>query len=163
MPGRPPWSQPGTQGGGQTVAVNNRPEIIGKHYEQSANLAPGAAEETAIFAPSNSVWKFRSAYIFVPAPESATTGSHQYEVRTTQGIMPLKGTSTYDTACVFHGLTWTAANSSKKPTTESAQEGAVRSLMATENQPVKVKYVNETDVTQSKKRKQNIAVEEVTY
>ncbi|MDS0243938.1 hypothetical protein NDO74_21815, partial [Haloferax sp. S2CR25-2] len=85
MPGRAPWSTPGTSGSNDRVASEittfKQLNTKRKTYDQTGDVAVGEEESVQIFAPSGTIWRVVGASAHVPAPENssgtaATSGDH---------------------------------------------------------------------------------------
>lgn len=163
MPGRPEFSQPGTRGGGQTVATQDRPNVKVVDLSQTTTVAAGSTENLETFAPSESLYRIVGAKIIAPPPTGAASGFHIFKILTGGGIALLAGRSGYQTDIRFHRSYWRTANEVSEPPNEAAQQEAISSLKATESQPVEIEYQNQTDVDQTDNRTIKLLVEEATY
>lgn len=163
MPGRPDFSQSGTAGGGQTVAVTNRPEVEGLNSDQTGSVAAGATETVEIYAPTGALYHVRAMTLNVGFDGTATSGTHEFQVRTAGNIRALIGEANFDAKIAFEGGIWTAANTKQQPSTEAGQVATLINVEATENEPVKVLYTNNTDAAQDNDRLIRLTVEEVSY
>lgn len=165
MPGRPDFSQPGSQGSGQKVSVTERPELKLLDYYTTTSLASGSSERWEVYAPTGSVYRVLTAFIFAhdPAGSGATTGSHSAQIRSMDSLGVLYGQSNYNTNLKYDRLTWQTADLADQPKTEAGAAEAERSLRATENNPFVVKYTNDSDVATTEQRDFRIIAEEVSY
>ena len=165
MPGRPPWSQPGTQGGGQTVAVNNRPTLANEDLSQSGTLSSGSQETVELFAPAGSVYQVINMLIYVPFPGTETSGSARVDVEPMgdSGSM-LVGKSDHDGDRVeYKHSEWLNANSAQKPSDKTAQTMVLKQLVATESSPIRVKVENSLDVDLTGDRTIVFIAKEMSY
>lgn len=160
--GRPQFAQAGTAGGGQTVAVTERPEISVIDIGSTTDIASGGGETIRVYAPTGSVYRAIALRRAMPSNGAATSGTHQFQMfyENPNGTSPdlLFGESTYNTNLVFDGSAWRTA--------DSRQEGdqrSVRALRATENEGMSFYYGNDTDATQTSDVNGAIVVEEVNY
>lgn len=163
MPGRPDFSQSGTAGGGQTVAVTERPEIIDNDVTKTANVAAGDVERVEFYAPTGAVWEAQNLYLDAPSDGDAASGDHRFTVQSASGFTVTRGVSNYTEAVRFSLSHWKAASNSSSPSSDEAQLLAVQGLIATENKPIAVRYVNKMDVAQEKTREYRLPVKEVSY
>lgn len=163
MPGRPPWSQSGTQGGGQTVAVNERPEVKVQEFDQTTDLAAGASETVEVYPPKGAIWTMNGMRLRAKGIGAATTGNHRFVLRhtTSPPITATYGEASYNNEVMFGNSNWTKASASD-PSDAKAQAEAVKAIRATENHPFIFEYQNDTDATQTKKRVYQLSVDEVT-
>jgi hypothetical protein len=163
MPGRPDFSQPGTDGGGQTVATNQRPNLKTVELDSDTEVAAAASELTEVYAPNGAIWSVVGAKIKVDPDSDATTGIHEFRIRPAGGKMSfLLGRSNYDTLLEFNYLNWNSADTISLPAGGAAQGQAIRQLRASEDKPIKIRYKNDTDATQENSRTINLLVEEST-
>lgn len=163
MAGRPDFSTPGTMGSGQTIAVSNRPELRTVDATQTGTLASGETEVTEVYAPTGSIYDSFNIFVRVDNPSSAASGNHYVYVETSGNVRSLFGKSDYATWVRFQHSAWMDANLEVWPTDEAAAMLAVGALKASENQPVRFSYNNQTDVEQPNDRIYKIAVEEQQY
>lgn len=163
MAGGPPWSQRGTNGGGQTVAINDRPAIKQVDKDQSGDVGQGNTEVVDIFAPSGSLYKVSSMFLKAPADADWTSGSHDFRVISTQGQKVMLGKSTYQDRLEWNFSNWIKATSSKTPSDNAATLMALHNVKATESESIRVKYNNNADAAQENTRNIRFEFEEVTY
>jgi hypothetical protein len=167
MTGRPDFTTPGSGGSGQRVAVSNRPEVQVITASQTDDISAGGTELIDVFAPSGSVYRVKAMSIDIDPPGSATTGAHSIGMRSASAsaLSSMKGKSEYSARLFFQYSYWenSSANGYPKPPTNEAQIMAIQNALATENQPLRFKYVNDTDVVQSNERKIKLVVEEESY
>lgn len=162
MPGRPDFSAAGSQGSGQVIATNSRPEVQDVMATTTGSVAAGNTEITEVYAPTGSVYNFLSAYFFVSPDATATTGTHQIKARPLDRFLSLQGRSTFDTAIQFKSG-WQSANDLQRPSTDAAAVHALSNLRATENAALSMRYINNTDAAQDNDRNMIFVVEEVSY
>jgi len=165
MPGRPDFSQPGTDGGGQTVAMQSRPEIVNIDESTTDSVASGTVERIDIYAPTGSVWNLLGAYMTAPDPSSsgATTGDHTILCETAGQVRFLRGVSEYNERVSFDNGHWKRANKTEEPDSAGGQQTAIQAARADENKPLTIKYLNDTDSSQDGERKRRFTFEEVSY
>lgn len=161
MPGRPPWSQAGTEGGGQTVAVSNRPEIEYLSHEITATDGPGSSSEVEIYAPQGSVYRVLNMFLNGPIISAATTGNHRFRVYSNQRA--LVGYSAYTSPIVWRYGSWETADSQQSPKDSVVQSRQMANLVATDSTPIRIQYYNNTDADQTNSRNINLTVREDTY
>lgn len=161
--GRPQFSQSGTDGGGQTVAVTNRPEVKHIKVDGSGSVASGGMESLEIYAPSGSIYKIKSLSLYARNDADATTGDHEFKVRPLDQVDTITGKSNYNTYLTFQRGAWKTADLEQFPSNEAAQQSCVNSLRATENSALTVRYYNNTDVTYDRIENAQVVVEEDQY
>lgn len=160
---RPEFSQPGTKGGGDTVAVNNRPEIVFEDLTQTSSLASGASETIQLFAPTGSVYTINQMRIHVDADADWTTGSHKYVLDSAGEVFTALGESTYTNTLRFERGWWQNADKTIQPNDRSAMVQQMQSLKATENAPIQFRYHNDADAAQDNQRLIEVSVLEESY
>lgn len=163
MPGRPDFTTPGSGGSGQTIATMNRPELQFEETIVSTSLLAGNSETIEVYAPTGSTYDVVNADLLARAPASATTGTHTMRPQTIGGSIVTEGQSDYTQDVRFSRAFWERANGFAKPASEAAQGAAVRSMRATENQPLSVFYANNTDDSNDQDRKYRFTVSEASY
>lgn len=161
--GRPQFAQQGTRGSGDTVAVSDRPEITNVDASTSSSIASGNSEQTEIYAPTGSLYFPMAMWIRCDADADATTGNHQFIVRTSGNVKVGKGRSTYNTAINYQHQHWHTADHTQYPNDEAAQAMIPERMAATENEPITIGYYNNTDVAQENNRRRQLTMKEVTY
>lgn len=163
MPGRPPWSQPGTEGGGQTVATQERPEVSSVIESSSTQLASGDRENFNFYAPAGSIYRVKAMKLDCAVPSGAANGSHRFTVRPLGQMISLWGESDYTERVQWEYSHWYYANYKKLPPDGSAAIEQLNQLVATENSPIEVEYVNNLDVATSQNRRIQFVFEEMSY
>lgn len=167
MPGRPPWSQAGTEGGGQTVAMTERPEIVKQDVSQTVSVAAGSTEVVEVYAPTGGIYSVRHLRMKVSADGNATSGEHTMQLVSTAGngtgIRATTGTSNYNSTVSFYAGEWYSADVSQGPTDGGALQAKVGRTKATETEPIQLKYMNNTDAAQDNERQLRVVLEEVSY
>jgi hypothetical protein len=164
MPGRPEFSQAGTNGGGQKVAVSNRPEIEKITVEKNTTIPADGDESVEIYAPPGSIYEVITPYLFAPGP-GGTSGTHQMNIRgaSLPNGQAIRATSEFGDDLRFQFSTWVTASNGTFPTTEMASLKAFQSIVATEDEPILIQYSNETDSPQESRRNYNFTVREQSY
>ena len=161
MPGRADFSQPGTAGSGQTVAVNSRPEISTEISDQDATIPAGESETIEFYPPTGSTYKVIDMFFQAPAI-SGTSGVHRVRVASVGILYSIIGESNYGDKLRINQSRWDAT-AKQQPSNEAALSSQIQSLRGTENSPISINYKNETDADQTSKRLYRLAVEEVSY
>jgi hypothetical protein len=160
--GSPQFSQRGTRGSGDKVAVSERPELKAITVNQSTTLASGEAETVEMYAPTGSTYEVAGMYLYCTPPGDETSGSHNFQVSTLGAFNVTKATSGTGTDLLFDEGHW-KRYTDRFPSDETAAIESVHSLIATENSPIKFVYDNNFDVSQSNTRKFRIVVKENSY
>lgn len=161
--GRPQFAQPGTNGGGQTVAVQSRPEVTNVVQKKTSSLASGSSETIEFYAPTGSVYNVKAMKLKANQDNQWTAGSHLFKVSPVGAFDVLKGQSGYQNSLIFFRSHWASANEAKNPPDGAAQLLAVQGLQATENSPIRVQYKNDADLAQDNERVYKFVVTEESY
>jgi len=163
MAGRPPWSQPGTHGGGQTVAVNDRPELVEHTANQTDTVAAGGTEVVEIYAPTDAIWTVNSLYFKAAADGDWTTGTHNWKWQPLDSVpVILRGGSDYTTDITWQGSNFRSAQT-QEPSQEVSQNIVLGRMKATAQNPLVSEYDNSADKVQEMDRNISMVLEEVTY
>ena len=163
MPGRPDFSQAGSQGSGQVVATTDRPELVSISQVETSDLPAGTTETVDIFAPSGSIYRPLNVDLSVASPSGSSNGIHQLTLNSLDAVTATFAESNHGDDLRLTTGKWRKATSKKEPTTESAIRASIESLVATENSPIKILYLNDTDVVQAKDRSYEFVMQEDTY
>lgn len=163
MTGRPDFSQPGSQGSGQTVAVQNRPELKSLDLTQTGSVSASTNEVVEVYAPTSSLYKVQGVRLKVNADATATSGTHSFTGVNHGSIDVWTGSSTFDTKISYTASHWWDANNTQYPDTDAATLQAVQSMKATENTPIRIRYYNGTDAAQDNQRIIKLVVAEDGY
>lgn len=167
MPGRPDFSQEGTQGGGQHIATQNRPNLHLKDFTQTGNVAAGNTERVEIYAPTGSIYQFGGMRLKHVLEGTEASGKHSFRIYSMDdasgGLSVLLGESGYTTDLGYYWSDWQKADSRTLPSNVQALQKAVQSLMASDAQPVAIEYTNDTDVTQTKDRQIRFTIQEESF
>lgn len=149
MPGRPDFTTPGS-GGGQRIAVNQAPRYEQITADTSVNVSGnGKTQQVAeIYAPEDSTYEVVSARLKAPPPTGATNGEHSLVIASAGFLKSVEGKSNYDNTLFWRQGGWTQADVQQLPGSEAAALQAMQSVVATENQPIRISYFNSTDVVQ---------------
>lgn len=162
MPGREDFTTPKT-GGTQRVVTVDRPELKQVQNDQITNVAAGGSEKTQIYAPVGAIYEVASMHLQASSIGTATSGSHSMGVRPMDVMGTMFGKSPYNTNVIFNNSHWQSATSTDMPPTAAAAYEAMRGLSATENAPVVVTYLNNTDASQTSNRTVNFIMRERSY
>lgn len=164
MAGRPDFSNPGSQGSGQVLATNNRPEVKKVTATQTGSVAASSSETTEVYAPTGSIYNVLAMQVYVPSDATATSGQHVMVIRPMGHFATLRGENTYAGDISYDRGHWNKVGTDgASPPDEAAQAEYVRALRATENSPITILYQNQTDAAQDNNRKILFVVEEVSY
>lgn len=163
MAGRPDFSQAGSSGSGQTVAVTERPELVSQNADQTTSVAAGSREYTEVYAPAGSIFNINQVKVIVEPDATALSGNHTVGVRPINKSTALHGNAPYSSGLEFTNRYWRRAATDSLPPSAAAQGAAINSLRATETRPLTFVYTNNTDAAQDNARQYQIIAEEVTY
>jgi len=141
--------------------VRTRPYISFQVIQQSnsSTIKPNGYEDFELYAPAGYIYEVVNAYLKVSPPSGATSGYHSFEV---SGLGSVKATyaSANNTGILkFVYSHWKGANKESYPTEE--QLLAMQSCVSDENNPIRVRYSNYTDVNQDKTRTVQFLVRKV--
>lgn len=162
MPGRPDFTDPQT-GGKRRVTVSNRPEVREIGFSSGNQIASGDSEVREVFAPTGAIFRAIGIDIAAQPVANATTGTHRISVRPLNSAVALmRAEGSFDQALTFRGSEWNQADLNVARPTPTGQE-SVRSLRATENAGIAVKYVNETDAATDGFRFLTLVAEEESF
>lgn len=144
-----------------TLAVSERPEVTPVDVSQGDTVKSGGAETVSVFAPSGSNYNLRAA--FIQAPGVGASGFHEFIVQTAGKVRILRMVADAGGALRFDNGQIVAANNTRSPQSEAAQQIAVQNARASEEQPLEIRYLNDTDEDQTRERKIRLMFEEVSY
>lgn len=161
--GRPQFAQVGTKGGGDVIAVNQRPNVKKINETQTDTVAAGNSEKVEIYAPTGSAYNLLLLDLYVGPDGDWTNGDHRLELNYGASYSVVRGISSYTDPVSWRYNKWQSATDEQNPNTENAQALAVEKLRATENQALQAIYTNNGDATQENNRSLRFVVEEVTY
>jgi len=120
--------------------------------ESSSVVVPFmSTADTVITPPPGWIYRMRSMFLWASPPAGATFGTHAYHIIAPAGALaysPMQGRSSYNRMVQFNGGGWTVANDETRPTGPAAQQLAVAALIATEDDPLTIRYFNDTDADQ---------------
>lgn len=163
MPGRPEFSQPGTEGGGQTVATQDRPEPVDFSVDTSETIAAGENETVEINPPEGAVYRLIALYTRADPVDAATDGRQEMRVRPLATFMATRARATYDQPLSFESGHWIKADVQEDPPEKSAQQLAIQELIATKDSPIQIEYINNTDADQTANRSYRAVLEKRTF
>jgi len=163
MPGRPDFSQAGTQRSGQTVATNNRPEVEGIIADASTTVAAGDSETVEVYAPTTAIFNVFAVRQQAPAPDGAASGAHRVVIKGAGGARATYAQSSFDQAVNWDYAEFRSADVEQRPSDPVAAVQAIQALKATENEAIVFHYFNSTDDDQTGTREYRLGVEEVSY
>lgn len=163
MSGGKPWGTRGTLGSGETLAINNRPDVQTLDVSQTGSVASGSTEKVEVYAPTGSVYEFRNVKFQVNADANATSGDHQIQVRPVNQMAALRGKSNYNTKVQADGGGWRTADLIDWPQTEAGFMATINNLRATDSKALTLTYVNNTDAAQDNERTYQLYYGEVSY
>jgi len=164
MPGRPAWSQPGTQGGGQTIATQQRPEVEEINVDQTGIVEGNSTEETKIYAPEGSVYTVKHARIYIRNdPDwSSSHDGHKLQIRTIGTRQALNAESNYSTRIQFQYGSWKGVDNAN-PNDPNLAYAKLTNLRATPESPITLTYSNLGDTVQEEDRKYSFICEVSSY
>jgi len=128
--------------------------VEGDRYSTSETVPSGGSDSVTLQPPVDEIWDIIQLYVWADA--IGTSGDHQFNIRTYKGgdilIEHLFGKSAYGDLLLFCNGYWRIATSSQRPTTEIGCIREMENLVATNAQPVKIDYTNNTDENQTSRR-----------
>lgn len=126
-------------------------------------MTSGGLDTVEIFAPEGSVYTIVAMRLSVPSIDSATSGDHRIFVRPVDHVRAYEGKASFDGGIFFTDNHWKYAGLEMSPSNDAAAVANIRSLKATENSPLVIKYQNNTDTAHSQEREIRFVVEEESY
>lgn len=159
---RPEFSQPGTRGGGQKIATNDRPEIKTVDASTTGSIASGNVETVEVTAPAGSIYRVRMVRLYCGPDGNATSGSHRFKVYYTApfDLNALYGKSAYNSELNFDSGYWKTADQVARPPDQAGPQNIVETLRATPNTSLARLYRNNLDVSMDNERSTMFLVEE---
>lgn len=164
MSGREEFTTPPTSASSQsggTVAVSNRPEVRNVTRRQTNTVPAGSVEAIQIFAPIGSNYNLRA--VFVLARATGGSGTHGWIIENAGQVRFLNVKSSASDNARFDNGHAATATDTEQPPSPAAQQIAIQNARATENKPLTIKYLNDTDADQTQDRKIRLMFEEVSY
>lgn len=108
--------------------------------------------ETEFKPPKGYIWTVTGMKISVGAPAGAGAGSHRFDLFTSKDILLMQGASVFGTGILFNYNRWEVADALQKPSTEISTLAALHAIVADNENPFIIEYINVTDVTQANTR-----------
>jgi len=119
-------------------------------YPQTSSLAAGASETITYTPPAGKLWRFIFLYLSAPAPAGASSGTHDFVLRSPRGYRPvMMGRSTYATDLYFDYNYWRIADDVIHPSDQANLGIALSRLVYDNSHPVVMVYTNNTNVAQT--------------
>jgi hypothetical protein len=140
MPGGPPWSQRGTKGGGQTVATNDRPEVLTIKEQQGSDQNQLTTETIEITPPSGAIYELIALRFEVKPDPDWTQGVHSFRVRYGTDIDVVRAGSDYRNRLEFDRSRWMVATEYQEPAHRGATVAAIEGTIATPQKPIELSY-----------------------
>lgn len=163
-PGREDFSTPGNGGEDNTITIQQRPGIVSLDESQTGDVAAGETEVVSVYAPTDAIYEAEAMQLVCNPPGGATSGAHSFAIRPAGTfIESMRGQSNYDSGLTFNRGIWTAADKLQYPQTEAAQVAVIDSMVADENDPLEIRYINQSDATQSNERRIRLLVKESKF
>jgi len=101
-------------------------------------------------------------YLNAPAPAGASSGTHYLRVSQGTGEQHrLYGKSAYGSSVRFQYGIWLSAGSDKEPPNEAEQQHNEYGLLSDADNPIRIYYKNDTDVSQTGTRSVRILVKKI--
>jgi hypothetical protein len=137
-----------------TVTVSGSESVNFIEIDQTGSVSPNTAETTLLTAPQGSVIELLGAKLGVRQPSAPTSGTHRLQVRSAVGnIEAVFLESNHNTRLLYDTGLIQFADVRAVPTTEVAQQQAIRGYRADSTNGINLRYVNVTDAAISEKRK----------
>lgn len=144
------------------AVVAPRPKLKSLNYDQTGTLAAGGSETATVQPDAGKIWYVWNLSFRVDAPPGASSGIHTFRVRDyTDGMWWVYMRSNYNTALRLMSMTWESADIAHYPDDRSAFTQAIRSIVASHDNPVYLAYWNGTNADQTNARRYRLWVIEV--
>ena len=148
MAGAPDWQQ--------LTATLPSIAAVGAAQTEAADIAAGASEQIMIAAAPGSVARLTAwSNNGIPIPPGATSGNHQLQINTPNGVALVFGQSDYNatqSAIEFNGGFWQAAGTAQWPAAGTNQSWWAGTQYCTATAAFTLYYFNNTNVTQTNSR-----------
>lgn len=164
--GVPAWAQTGTKGSGETVAVHSRPKKapIDQDTSGTSVAGSGGSETVEVYAPAGSIYRLKALRLRAASIGAATTGTHLFKViMSNPSVDLIRGESNYNSRVQHNFGHWFEADVGTEPGTDEAVVSILREQVITENDPLRMFYLNQTDAAQGSDRYYRLHCEEVSY
>jgi hypothetical protein len=132
---------------GRTIAVSL------ETLDSATTVAVAANETVVIQPPAGKLWILQTLYLQAPVPSGGTSGSHDFILYHGATTMPFaQGRASFDKQARYQYNEWRdnngAALTIEAPTNKGAQQAMIRGLHLSNGVPLRVQYLNNTDVSQ---------------
>jgi len=143
--------------------VRTRPYISYEYIDVSSStvLSAGESETTDIYPPEGIIYVCKALILISQPPTDATAGEHYFIMNAMGHIDILELMSNYGDELIYRCCEIVKATKVAQPGDKTAQILVLEHLLADENNPVKVIYKNNTDVSQDNVRKVKLLMERV--
>lgn len=162
MPGRPDFTTPGTGGSEQTVAINNRPEFRFVTLDQTGDVSAPGGSVSELYAPAGSVFQVNTVIFECPKVSNGDTGVHRVSMFGGGNLKDLTLFNSADSTLKMREGT-PQAGTTTFPAPGKGLTQQIERLFATENEPLRFKYFNGGDTTQTGTREIKVVVKELSY
>jgi len=137
----------------ETVAVPSESIAFVELIDGSTVSANGGFKDIFIRPPEGQIWEVVTPELFVQPPADATSGTHQFIVRSeTEAIDVLEGESTFDTEVNYRNGYWQSANDTAAPPDTAAQSFMPRGLRIDSENGLQIEYDNLSDADTNRNR-----------
>lgn len=154
MPGIPEFSGP------RNISQNNAKAATYKNITDNTTVSAGQTKLFTIRAPAGKIWYLTNMRIRAPAIGSATTGGHNFNVRSEGAVIDVTAAkSSYNNAVEFNNSDWTSADKWKDPSGQHAM-AAINTFVIDDSSGIEFRYNNDTDASQTNSRMFRLMVEE---
>jgi len=129
---------------------------------QTGTVEANTTEYTVVTPPSGYLYVLLCVYIWIEPPDNATTGRHECSI-TTENIRTdfTKGESYYDEIVSYDEGSWEYADYEQEPASTAAQALMGRSLRASEDNGITLRYENKTDADQTNDRVYRLSLRKI--
>ena len=123
-------------------------KLIQEVLSDTADVAAFDALERSFTPPAGYIWNIIAMDLLAGAIPGATAGSHEFSVKTGD-IVLITGSSVFGSTVAWGNSHWQNADSAKLPPESNTTLMALLNATFSNNNPIKIEYVNGTDAIAS--------------
>lgn len=150
----PPWAQRGTRGSGESIAVQNRPEIDIVDKTRSTEIGAGGGTETvSVYAPEGAIYSPIQVFAYIPADPDATGGADnqlKYRYGLSNSLLVATSNPTSDLLIGYGKVE--KADSSQTPPEPELQNRVLMNARATPEEPINFSFINGANAPHNEER-----------
>ncbi len=143
--------------------VRTRPyiEYVSVDVSSTSEILSGEEETIELYAPNGYVYRCKAMFLYAPSPSGASSGHHIITVNIVGPIDILYMDSNYNDPITYTRCEVYIASKEHHPTDNTVLGLIPNYLFADENNSLRVKYINSTDVSQTNTRVVRFLIEKV--